>query len=55
MAQNTLNFTINLGGTAYTGIAQIDKAQGKLVQIDQSATNASQSMTKLTASVAKIP
>ena len=26
MAQNTLNFTINLGGTAYTGIAQIDKA-----------------------------
>lgn len=26
MANNTINFTINLGGTAYTGIAQIDKA-----------------------------
>ena len=26
MASNTINFTINLGGNAYTGIAQIDKA-----------------------------
>lgn len=26
MANNVLNFTINLGGTAYTGIAQIDRA-----------------------------
>lgn len=26
MAQNTLQFTINLGGNAYTGIAQIDRA-----------------------------
>ena len=26
MANNVINFTINLGGTAYTGIAQIDRA-----------------------------
>lgn len=26
MANNTLNFTVNLNGTAYTGVAQIDKA-----------------------------
>lgn len=32
----------------------VGNAQGKLVQISQSATNASQSMTKLTASIAKI-
>lgn len=32
----------------------VGNAQGKLMQIDQSATNASQSMTKLTASIAKI-
>lgn len=30
MANNTINFTINLNGTAYTGIAQIDAAMGKL-------------------------
>lgn len=32
----------------------VGNAQGKLVQISQNATNASQSMTKLTASIAKI-
>lgn len=26
MANNTLNFTVNLNGTAYTGVAQIDRA-----------------------------
>ena len=30
MASESVNFTINLNGTAYTGIAQIDKALGKL-------------------------
>ncbi|MCQ2313273.1 MAG: tape measure protein [Paludibacteraceae bacterium] len=30
MASETVNFTINLNGTAYSGIAQIDKALGKL-------------------------
>ena len=25
----TVNFTINIGGNAYTGIAQLDKALGK--------------------------
>lgn len=30
MSNNTVNFTINLNGTAYTGIAQLDKALGKL-------------------------
>ncbi len=31
MANNTINFTINLDGNAYTGIAQIDKALGNVL------------------------
>lgn len=30
MAQNSVEFKINLNGNAYTGIAQLDKAMGKL-------------------------
>ena len=30
MAENKVEFTINIGGNAYTGIAQIDDALGKL-------------------------
>ena len=40
----TIQYIVNIVGNA----------QGKLVQISQSATNASQSMTNLTASIAKI-
>lgn len=38
MSNNTLQFTINLNGTAYTGIAQIDKALNK-VQVSASKTS----------------
>lgn len=37
MASNTLQFTINLNGNAYTGIAQIDKALNK-VNVDATKT-----------------
>lgn len=38
MSNNTLQFTINLNGTAYTGIAQIDKALNK-VKVSASKTS----------------
>ena len=31
MANNTINFTINIDGNAYTGIAQIDAALGNVL------------------------
>ena len=31
MSNNTLNFTINLNGNAYTGIVELDQALGNVI------------------------
>ncbi|MCQ2351265.1 MAG: tape measure protein [Paludibacteraceae bacterium] len=51
MASNTLQFTINLNGNAYTGIAQIDKALNK---VNVNATKTESLMERINTAAFKI-